>query len=147
MNTTEMKSFIMKKISNSPSGMRKRDLFSPADTIGHRAIEELVNEGSIMEERVTDVGNMESYILYKKCSSVGFLIFDKEDAWRVEYTSNPSKAHFYRDDEETTVIPVNSLDEIFAIFEKRGLDPEFYYNFVEIDIDHEDYYALEANNK
>ena len=47
-----------------PKGARKRELFSPADVEGHKAIAVLLAEGRIREELYQDNGNMESYYTY-----------------------------------------------------------------------------------
>ena len=47
-----------------PKGARKREMFSPANVEGHKAIAELLAEGCIREELHRDNGNMENYYVY-----------------------------------------------------------------------------------
>lgn len=60
-----MKSFIYETLSEIyPKGARKREMFSPANAEGHKAVAELLAEGKIREELHSDMANMDCYYVY-----------------------------------------------------------------------------------
>ena len=60
-----MKDFLYEILSEIyPKGARKREMFSPSNAEGHKAIAELLAEGRIREELYTDYTNMENYYVY-----------------------------------------------------------------------------------
>ena len=60
-----MKEFIYEILSEMyPKGARKREMFSPANTEGHKAIAELLAEGKIEEVLHRDMANMDCYYVY-----------------------------------------------------------------------------------
>ena len=59
-----MRTTIIEMLAERPNGMRKREMFSPANHVGHLALNELVDEGKIEETPHRDIGNMENYYIY-----------------------------------------------------------------------------------
>lgn len=54
----------LRKAAQRGKGLRKRDLFSPANREGHRIMSELEDKGLIRSELYSDRANMEEYIIY-----------------------------------------------------------------------------------
>ena len=59
-----MEMVIADKLRNAPQGLRKRDLFSPANTDGHIAFNLLAAQGYIRAEFHSDPANMDSHYVY-----------------------------------------------------------------------------------
>ena len=59
-----MRKTILEMLAERPKGMRKREMFSPANRVGHLALNELVDEGKVEETPYRDIGNMENYYIY-----------------------------------------------------------------------------------
>lgn len=56
--------FKLQAATESGHGLRKRDLFSPADQVGHMAFDRLAALGLIRTEFHSDPANMNSYYVY-----------------------------------------------------------------------------------
>ena len=59
-----MRKTILEMLAERPKGMRKREMFSPTNRVGHLALDELVEEGKVEETPYRDIGNMENYYIY-----------------------------------------------------------------------------------
>ena len=59
-----METVIADKLRNAPHGLRKRDLFSPANRDGHTAFNRLAAMGHIRAEFHSDPANMNSHYVY-----------------------------------------------------------------------------------
>ena len=64
LTSVEMETVIADKLRKAPHGLRKRDLFSPANTDGHIAFNLLAAMGHIRAEFHSDPANMDSYYVY-----------------------------------------------------------------------------------
>lgn len=59
-----MRKTILEMLAERPKGMRKREMFSPANRVGHLALDELEDEGKVEKIPHRDIGNMENYYIY-----------------------------------------------------------------------------------
>ena len=59
-----MREQILKVLATCPNGTRKRNIFSPANAEGHKAMYELEAEGLVVRRERKDVANMEWYDIY-----------------------------------------------------------------------------------
>lgn len=67
MPTPSLESIIkgeLRRAARHGKGLRKRDLFSPANREGHRIMFELEDKRLIRSELYSDRANMEEYIVY-----------------------------------------------------------------------------------
>lgn len=59
-----MRKTILEMLAERPKGMRKREMFSPANRIGHLALNELEDEGKVEKILYRDIGNMDWHYIY-----------------------------------------------------------------------------------
>lgn len=59
-----MRKTILEMLAERPKGMRKREMFSPANRVGHLALNELEDEGKVEKTLHKDIGNMDWYYIY-----------------------------------------------------------------------------------
>ena len=59
-----MRKTILEMLAERPKGMRKREMFSPENRVGHLALNELEDEGKVEKTLYRDIGNMEDYYIY-----------------------------------------------------------------------------------
>ena len=64
LTSVEMETVIADKLRNAPHGLRKRDLFSPANRDGHTAFNRLAAMGHIRAEFHSDPANMNNHYVY-----------------------------------------------------------------------------------
>lgn len=60
----KMREQILKVLATCPNGTLKRNIFSPANAEGHKAMYELEAEGLVVRREHKDVANMEWYDIY-----------------------------------------------------------------------------------